>query len=82
VQPRRQLPHYFGQNLLAASLNRLSYEKNPGFISFIKRKNARPLSFEFQTAHFEIDLAAHHFRPSSKFSLLSWGLGVSAIEWS
>jgi hypothetical protein len=31
-----KLPHYFRQNLLAASLNPLSYEKNPGFISFIK----------------------------------------------
>ncbi|CAM4506469.1 DUF262 domain-containing protein [Nocardia ninae] len=29
-----KLPHYFGQNLLAASLNPLSYEKNPGFITF------------------------------------------------
>jgi hypothetical protein len=33
---RKKLPHYFGQNLLAASLNQLSYEKNPGFISFLK----------------------------------------------
>ena len=32
----KKLPHYFRQNLLAASLNPLSYEKNPGFISFIK----------------------------------------------
>ena len=32
----KKLPHYFGQNLLAASLNPLSYEKNPGFVSFIK----------------------------------------------
>jgi hypothetical protein len=32
----RKLPHYFGQNLLAGSLNPLSYEKNPGFIAFIK----------------------------------------------
>ena len=32
----KKLPHYFGQNLLAASLNSLSYEKNPGFVSFIK----------------------------------------------
>jgi hypothetical protein len=29
-------PHYFSQNLLAASLNSLSYEKNPGFLAFIK----------------------------------------------
>jgi hypothetical protein len=32
----KKLPHYHGQNLLAASLNPLSYEKNPGFINFIK----------------------------------------------
>jgi len=31
-----KLPHYFGQNLLAASLNPLSYEKNPGFVAFKK----------------------------------------------
>ncbi len=31
-----KLPHYFGQNLLAASLNPLSYEKHPGFVSFAK----------------------------------------------
>jgi uncharacterized protein with ParB-like and HNH nuclease domain len=31
-----KLPHYFSQNLLAASLNGLSYEKNPGFVSFVK----------------------------------------------
>ncbi|QHG85229.1 DUF262 domain-containing protein (plasmid) [Rhodococcus rhodochrous] len=29
-------PHYFKQNLLAASLHPLSYDKNPGFIQFIK----------------------------------------------
>jgi hypothetical protein len=33
---QEKLPHYYGQNLLAASLNPLSYEKNPGFIAFIK----------------------------------------------
>lgn len=32
----KKLPHYFGQNLLTASLNPLSYEKNPGFIGFVK----------------------------------------------
>jgi uncharacterized protein with ParB-like and HNH nuclease domain len=31
-----KLPHYFGQNLLAASLNQLSYTKNPGFLAFVK----------------------------------------------
>jgi hypothetical protein len=31
-----KLPHYFGQNVAAASLNPLSYEKNPGFIAFTK----------------------------------------------
>jgi hypothetical protein len=33
---RKKLPHYYRQNLLAASLNPLSYEKSPGFMSFIK----------------------------------------------
>jgi len=32
----KKLPHYYGQNILAASLNPLSYDKNPGFIAFIK----------------------------------------------
>lgn len=30
-----KLPHYFSQNLLAASLNPLSYDKNPGFLRFV-----------------------------------------------
>lgn len=29
-----KLPHYFSQNLLAASLNPLAYENNPGFTKF------------------------------------------------
>jgi len=32
----KKLPHYFKQNLLAASLNPMSYQKNPGFSGFIK----------------------------------------------
>lgn len=32
-----KLPHYFKQNILAASLHPMSYEKNPGFVGFIKR---------------------------------------------
>ena len=32
----KKLPHYFGQNLIAASLNPLNYKKNPGFLSFAK----------------------------------------------
>jgi hypothetical protein len=32
----KKSPHYFGQNLLAASLYPLSYEKNPGFVAFVK----------------------------------------------
>jgi hypothetical protein len=30
-------PRYFGQNLLAASLDPQAYEKNPGFLAFIQR---------------------------------------------
>ncbi|MCP2255157.1 putative conserved protein, contains ParB-like and HNH nuclease domains [Prauserella aidingensis] len=29
-----KVPHYYGQNLLAASLSPLCYEKNPGFLHF------------------------------------------------
>ncbi|MGH8923850.1 MAG: GmrSD restriction endonuclease domain-containing protein [Acidimicrobiia bacterium] len=31
-----KLPHYFGQNLLAAPLSPLAYEKNPSFLKFIE----------------------------------------------
>ena len=31
-----KLPHYYGQNLLAASLYPLSYRRNPGFIAFVE----------------------------------------------
>ncbi|MCA2210573.1 DUF262 domain-containing protein [Nocardia rosealba] len=34
---QKKLPHYFGQNLLAASLNPLCYENNPGFRAFRTR---------------------------------------------
>lgn len=30
-----KLPHYFGQNILARSLNPQCYEKNPGFVQFV-----------------------------------------------
>lgn len=32
----KKLPHYFGQNLLAQSLNAKCYELNPGFLRFVK----------------------------------------------
>ena len=31
----KKLPHYFGQNLLAKSLNEKCYEKNPSFLKYI-----------------------------------------------
>ena len=31
-----KLPHYFGQNILARSLNPQCYERNPGFVRFIR----------------------------------------------
>ena len=34
-----KLPRYFGQNLLAKSLDPLAYERNPSFLSFIARTN-------------------------------------------
>jgi uncharacterized protein with ParB-like and HNH nuclease domain len=33
---KEKLKHYYGQNILAASLHPLCYEKNPGFLSFVK----------------------------------------------
>jgi len=33
----QKLPYYFRENLLAASLNTLSYERNPGFAAFVRR---------------------------------------------
>jgi Protein of unknown function DUF262/Protein of unknown function (DUF1524) len=32
-----KLPHYFGQNLLAKSLDQRCYEHNPGFLDFVRR---------------------------------------------
>jgi len=32
----KKLPHYYGQNLLAQTLNQQCYEKNPSFLHFIK----------------------------------------------
>ena len=32
-----KLPHYFGQNLLASSLNSQAYERNPGFLRYLDR---------------------------------------------
>jgi hypothetical protein len=32
----KKLPHYFGQNLLARSLNAKCYEYNPGFVRFVQ----------------------------------------------
>lgn len=34
-----KLPHYYGQNLLAKSLNPKCYEKNPNFMNFVKKSN-------------------------------------------
>ena len=34
---KEKLPHYHGQNLLAASLNQLTYQNNPSFSRFIRQ---------------------------------------------
>ncbi len=34
---KKKLPHYLGQNLLAKSLHPKTYERNPNFLSFIKK---------------------------------------------
>ncbi len=37
LEYEQKLPHYGGQNLLAASLTERAYEHNPGFVRFIER---------------------------------------------
>lgn len=39
----QKLPHYFGQNLLAKTLNPMCYEKNPNFLAYL---NASKLPFK------------------------------------
>ncbi|WP_218001572.1 DUF262 domain-containing protein [Nocardia niigatensis] len=46
VPYEEKLPHYLTQNLLAASLNPISYEKSPGFNSFIARSGLSFRAFE------------------------------------
>ena len=37
----KKVQHYYGQNILAQSLNERSYENNPGFISFLSRSGLK-----------------------------------------
>jgi hypothetical protein len=48
-----KLPHYHSQNLLAASLNPLTYEKNPGFVNFVESSG---LAFKPHTEFKKADL--------------------------
>ena len=50
-----KLPRYFGQNLLAASLNPMAYEKNPSFRDFIARTGLpfRPYPEDFTKSDIE-----------------------------
>lgn len=65
-----KLPHYFGQNLLARSLNPKCYENNPGFLGFVQETNLpfKPLA-SFKTAQMEarsllyLKLAEHIWNP-------------------
>ena len=36
---QKKLPKYYGQNLLAASLNENCFQNNPNFVKFIVAKN-------------------------------------------
>lgn len=66
-----KLPHYFGQNLLARSLNPKCYENNPGFLRFVQETGLpfKPLT-EFKTAQMEVRsllylrLAEHIWNPN------------------
>lgn len=48
-------PHYFGQNLLAQSLNQQAYERNPGFLKMIEETS---LDFEAHSTFKKADLDA------------------------
>lgn len=48
-----KLPHYFGQNLLAKSLNEKTYTHHPGFLSFIEKKR---LPFEPHSEFSKIEM--------------------------
>jgi hypothetical protein len=66
-----KLPHYFGQNLLAQSLNQQCYERSPGFRRFILETGLsfKPLA-SFKTAQMEersllyLKLAEHIWNPT------------------
>jgi uncharacterized protein with ParB-like and HNH nuclease domain len=50
----KKLPHYYGQNLLARSLNSKCYEHNPGFLRFTSLSGLPFKSYEhFQKAEIE-----------------------------
>ena len=54
-QYSEKMPRYFGQSLLAASLNPLAYEKNPSFRGFIARTGLpfKPYPEEFKKSDIE-----------------------------
>ena len=50
-----KLPHYYGQNLLAKSLNYQCYERNPGFLAYQERSE---LPFQLHQEFKKADLDA------------------------
>ena len=48
-----KLPHYFGQNLLAASLNGQAYDRNPGFLRYIENSG---LPFQAHSSYRQVDM--------------------------
>ena len=65
-------PHYYGQNLLAASLTAQAYEKNPGFLAFIKDSGLPFKSHEefksddiIERGHLYRDVAKQVWNPSA-----------------
>jgi len=50
-----KLPHYYGQNLLARSLNPQCYQNNPSFLAFIQRSG---LPFQAHLSFSKVDLDA------------------------
>lgn len=64
-----KVPHYFGQNILAQSLNGLAYERNPGFVGFVSRSG---LPFR----------ACEHFKKADLDERGSLYLKLAEVVWS
>lgn len=60
-----KLPHYYGQNLLAKSLDTQAYEHNPGFLAFVQR-SALPFESHSQFRREDLDKRQDLYRLLAK----------------